>query len=258
MIRRLEAIVRMAGQMMLEGQDARVHHKEGHFNFVTDMDLRIQEMLRRELTQLISGSAFFAEEQENRSLGNGPTWVVDPIDGTVNFMRGLGCSAVSVALLEGRTPMAGLIYNPFSNELYVAQKGLGSRLNGQPIRVSEHGFERALVSFGSSPYEPALARKGLSAALQMLLQAGDLRRSGSAAMDLASVACGRTDCFFEMVLSPWDYAAGALLVTEAGGIFSQPLSAALDFGRPACILASNPACHEPALAIVREADRETP
>lgn len=249
----LEAIVRQAGSMMLEEQESTIHQKEGHFNFVTDMDLRIQEFLRGRLTALVPGSQFFAEEQENQQLTDSPTWIVDPIDGTVNYMRGRHCSAVSVALLEGKAPKVAIIFNPFSDEMFSAQKGKGCQLNGQPVRVSDSSFDRALVTFGTSPYVPALARQGMQAACRMLLDAGDLRRSGSAALDLAWVACGRTECFFEMVLSPWDYAAGALLVQEAGGVFDQPLAQAMDYGKPACILASNQPCHGPARAIVQAA-----
>lgn len=253
MLSKLEAVVLKAGEMMLQDGDAAVHRKEGHFNYVTDMDLKIQEYLRDALSKLVPGSQFFSEEQENRLLADAPTWIVDPIDGTINYVRGRGCSAVSVALLRDKAPAAAAIYNPFTKEMFTAEKGRGCFLNGVRVTVSDRGFERALVTFGTSPYVPALARQGMRAACQMLLDAGDLRRTGSAALDLAWVACGRCECFFEMELSPWDYAAGALLVQEAGGVFSQPLNEAIDYGRPACVVASNPLCFERARKIVEAA-----
>lgn len=255
MLNKLEAVVRQAGDMMLTDMDTAVHQKEGHFNYVTDMDLKIQEFLRKALPSVVPDSQFFSEEQENRQLSDVPTWIVDPIDGTINFMRGRGCSAVSVALLKDKTPILAAVYNPFTKEMFTAEKGKGCHLNGEQVSVSDRGFEKALVTFGTSPYVPALARQGMQAAYQMLLKAGDLRRSGSAALDLAWVACGRCECFFEMELSPWDYAAGALLVTEAGGIFSQPLNDSVDFGKPACILVSNPLCFEAAKQIVQSAGK---
>ena len=120
-----------------------------------------------------------------------------------------------------------------------------------PIQVSQQPFDRAMVGFGTSPYRADLARRSMDVACRFLLEAGDLRRTGSAALDLADVACGRSDVFFELTLSPWDYAAGALLVTEAGGQFGMPLQQTLDFGAPACILAASPVCYPRAAEILR-------
>ncbi len=253
MLQQLKEIMVGAGRLMTSVQDAAVHRKEGHFNFVTDMDVKVQEYLRERLLALLPGSVLFAEEQENQQLDDRPTWVVDPIDGTVNYMRGRRCSSVSVALLEERQPTLAAVYDPYSNELFTAQAGKGCWCNDQPVHVSDVPFERALVTFGTSPYEPHLARQGMQAACAMLLAAGDLRRSGSAAIDLAWVACGRSEVFFEMVLAPWDYAAGALLVQEAGGQTLQPLSDRFDYGQSACILAGNPPCLEASLPIILKA-----
>lgn len=252
MLKQFKEIMISAGRLMTNVQDAAVHRKEGHFNFVTDMDLKVQEYLRGQLLSLLPGSTLFAEEQENQQLSDQPTWVVDPIDGTVNYMRGRRCSSVSVALLKNRKPQLAAVYDPYSGELFTAQAGAGCQCNDMPVHVSDMPFERALVTFGTSPYEPDLAKQGMQAAYALLLAAGDLRRSGSAAIDLAWVACGRSELFFEMMLAPWDYAAGALLVQEAGGHILQPLNDAFDFGQSACILASNPHCLDGALSIIRQ------
>ena len=250
---KLETIVRGAARIMLDNEKAPVHQKAGHSNFVTDADLMVQEYLREKLQAYLPGSGFFSEEMDNAGLTDVPTWVVDPIDGTFNFIRGRKYSAVSIALLSDREPILGVVFDPYSNELFRAEKGHGATLNGHPIRPSEITFDKALVNFGTSPYQPDMARRGMQAALDFLTRAGDLRRSGSAALELCEVAAGRADVFFEMVLSPWDYAAGALIVKESGAHFAMPLEDREDFSRTACVLACNRHCLDTSLEIIRAA-----
>lgn len=249
----LETIVRGASRIMLEHENAAFHQKEGRNNFVTDADIMVQDYLREKLAAWMPDSVFFAEEQENGMLTDAPTWVVDPIDGTFNFMRGRKCSCISVALLKNREPVLGIVYNPYQDELFRAEKGLGALMNGHPIRVSQTPLQDALVNFGTSPYHPQLAEMGFRAARAFLAEANDIRRMGSAALELCEVACGRTDIFFEMRLSPWDYAAGSLIVKEAGGKISMPLRTKEDYGVPNCILASNALCMERARYILQSA-----
>lgn len=248
---KLLSIVREAGDTMRAFHAPRAQAKGGHYNFVTEADVAVQSLLEKRLTALLPTSRFYAEEQENSPLTGEPTWVVDPIDGTVNFMRRRALSAVSVALLADGEPVLGVVHNPYADEMFTAVRGQGAFLNGQSIRASDVPFERALVGFGTSPYNSGLAERSLRAACEFLLEAGDLRRSGSAAIDLADVACGRLDIMFELELSPWDVAAGALLVTEAGGVFGMPWQDAVRFGAPACVLAANPLCYERAAEIIK-------
>ncbi len=252
MLEELQRLVREAGKLLLKGGDAAIHDKQGHFNFVTDRDVEVQAFLKEGLLSLLPGSRFFAEEQENGILDDQPTWIVDPIDGTVNFTRGRAFSAVSVALAERLKPVLAVIYNPYSGELFSARLGQGAQLNGRAIHVSNLPLERALITFGTSPYNPQLSGVSLQAALALLRQAGDLRRTGSAALDLAWLACGRTDFFFELSLSPWDFAAGALLVREAGGLIGTP-EGELQFSAHSAIVAGSPACYEQGLGILKRA-----
>ncbi len=219
MLNQIVSLAREAGRMMLQCRDAAVHQKEGHFNYVTDTDVAVQRFLQKELLSLLPGSRFIGEEQENETLTGAPTFVVDPIDGTMNFTRHRSASAVSIALLKDKQPVTGVVYNPYADEMFTAEKGKGAYLNGRGISVSKTAFDQALVSFGTSPYDADLMQRTIAAASRFLQRAGDLRRSGSAAIDLCDVACGRTDALFELRLRPWDVAAGALLVTEAGGVF---------------------------------------
>lgn len=252
MIKKVQALARQAGQMMLSYRDAAIHQKEGHFNFVTDADVAVQQFLKSELLSLLPGSRFFAEEQENEPLTDAPTFIVDPIDGTLNYMRHRSASAVSIALSEGRQPVLGVVYNPYADEMFSAEIGKGAFLNGRLITVSQAAFANAMVSIGTSPYNSDLAKRTMKAALRFLLEAGDLRRTGSAALDLCDVACGRADVFFELSLNPWDVAAGALLVTEAGGAFVSLGHEKAFFEGPCGILASNPQCLETASRILKE------
>lgn len=232
------------------GQPSAVHAKGGRSNYVTNTDLEIQEYLRARLLALVPGSLFFSEEQENDPLSDGLTWVVDPLDGTMNYLRQRRCSFVSIALMEHKKPIVAGILNPYSNETFYAQTGKGAWLDDQPVRVSEVPLSDALVSIGTSPYRRCLAELGLEVAGRFLSQAADLRRTGSAAADLTDIACGRSDVFFELSLAPWDYAAGALLVTEAGGAIEMPCDPQIDFGKTTCVLASNRACRDEALRIM--------
>ena len=252
MLERIVSAAREAGRMMLKYRNAAIHRKEGHFNDVTDTDVKVQQFLQKELLSLLPGSRFFAEEQENDPLTDAPTFVVDPIDGTLNFMRHRNASAVSIGLLEKKQPVMGVIYNPYADELFSAEAGKGAFLNGRRVYASQTPFDQAMVSIGTSPYDAGLAKRTMSAATQFLLRGGDLRRSGSAAIDLCDVACGRSDIFFELRLRPWDVAAGSLLVTEAGGVFRSLGHDAPYYDGASGMLACNALCERPAMEILVE------
>lgn len=239
----IEAIARQAGQIILSRAVSRIEQKEGHANFVTSVDCAVQDYLAGALSRLLPGSAFIGEEKDNDALGDGPTWIIDPVDGTTNLIHDYRHSAVSIALLERRKPVIGVVYQPYTDELFAAERGKGAYCNGERIHVSTHSMDTALIAFGTSPYNEELAEKSMAIALAYLRRAADIRRSGSAAIDLANVACGRTDAFFELLLKPWDFAAGALLVAEAGGHFTMPLRAdGVTFASPQAVLAVSDAC----------------
>lgn len=245
MFNTIREIVMEAGELMLSMSDAVVHQKAGHANFVTDADTAVQSFLTHKLHAMLPQAVFFAEEQENNQIGEEYTFIIDPIDGTTNFFRHHQCSAISVALMLHKEPLYGVIYNPYNKELYYAQKGKGAFLNGTPIHVSETDFPRGLVNMGTSPYYPELSDKTFRAARRLQRSCADLRRSGSAALDLCSVAAGRTDMFYEYLLSPWDYAAGSLIITEAGGKCGAFDGAGFSYEYPIPFMAANVKCFEP-------------
>jgi len=245
-------IAREAGRIILGFGEFRVEEKEGHANFVTTVDCAVQDYLSGALSELLPGSCFIGEEQENDALTDAPTWVIDPVDGTCNLIHNYRQSAVSIALLVSKQPVLGAVYQPYTDELFFAIKGRGATLNGEKISVSSHPFSRALTCFGTSPYHPALAERSMKLALGFLLHTADIRRSGSAALDLAYVASGRQEIYFEMTLKPWDFAAGALLVTEAGGRLLMPFeNGEIRFDCSRGILAANALCIDEALKLIQ-------
>ena len=239
----LKRIARDAGSLFTSRRLWEVDRKEGHANFVTNIDREVEDFLQSRLLRLVPGSVMIGEEQENEALSDAPTWIVDPVDGTTNLIHGCRFSAVSIALCTERKPRAALIWQPYTGEMFYAEKGRGASLNDRPIHTAETPFPEALVAFGTAPYYTDLAADTMRLAAAFLHACADLRRSGSAALDLAYLACGRHDVFFELSLKPWDYAAGTLLVQEAGGVVDMPLEPnGICFGKTAALFAAGPAC----------------
>jgi myo-inositol-1(or 4)-monophosphatase len=195
---------------------------KGPRNFVTAADHRAEAIVQEELAKARPDYGFLGEEGGAR-LGADKThrWIVDPLDGTTNFLHGIPHFAVSIALERNGTIVAALTYNPANDELFIAERGKGAFLNDRRIRVaSRQRLAEAIVACGLPHYgrgDLALARREIAAAQQHF---AGLRRFGAATLDLAWVAAGRFDAFWERDLSPWDVAAGMLLVREAGGFVS--------------------------------------
>jgi myo-inositol-1(or 4)-monophosphatase len=195
---------------------------KGRNDFVTEVDRQAEQEIIATIRRSYPNHGFLAEESGTTRAGAGGdefVWIIDPLDGTTNFLHGFPQFAVSIALqFRGRVEHA-LVYDPMRQELFTASRGTGAQLDGRRIRVSKsRGLEGALIGTGF-PYRANA--KWLDEYLAMLkavaLATAGARRPGSASLDLAYVAAGRTDAFWELGLSPWDTAAGVLLVTEAGG-----------------------------------------
>jgi myo-inositol-1(or 4)-monophosphatase len=195
---------------------------KGPANFVSLADKRAEEMLYSDLAKARPGYGFIGEEGGMREGADSThTWIVDPLDGTTNFLHGIPQFAIAIALAREGTVIAGVIYNPANDELYIAERGKGAFLNDQRLRVagrrelSECVIACGLPHIGRGDHELALREM---AALQNKI--AGFRRFGAAALDMAFVAAGRLDGFWERNLSPWDIAAGQIVVREAGGIVS--------------------------------------
>lgn len=192
---------------------------KGAADYVTKVDVGVQNFLQRELAARYPEIGFIGEEQKRiRTSPEKSYWILDPIDGTTNLIHHYGMSAVSLGLYENGSMTFGAVYNPFHKELFTAVAGQGAYLNGKKIGVSStEKMADALVAYGSSPYEKERAHELFGIFERIFCASADFRRSGSAALDLCYVACGRQDAYIEQNLKPWDYAAGALVLQEAGG-----------------------------------------
>ena len=254
----IEAAMREAGHMMLAVPDEvrnNPESKEGSSNFVTAYDVKVQEFLKSRLGELYPDAHFFAEEdgESRRQLESGYTFIIDPIDGTTNFMCGYNTSAVSVALLLDGQPIFGGILDPYRDEFFSAVKGQGAFCNGKPIRVSNRPTARGIVGIGAAPYnKDTLAPSMISMTGELFLKFADFRRSGSAALDICHVACGRLDAFCEPRLSPWDFAAGLVILGEAGGLASNFAGDALELTAPSSCVFGSSVSHGTAQEICRK------
>ena len=209
---------RSAGQLMLDARHIIAEAKTDARNVVTAYDRKVQEMLIAALCAALPGAHFFCEESDHPdSLNAEYVFVIDPIDGTMNFVRGLHHSCISVACLHEGAVTAAAIYNPYMDEMFTALAGQGARLNGRPITCAADDLAHSVVCFGTSPYYHELTETTFALIRCMYDHSLDIRREGAAALDLCTVAAGRAGLFFEAKLSLWDFAAGYLIVTEAGG-----------------------------------------
>lgn len=196
----------------------RILRKSTHRDLVTAADLASERTILEAIRARYPDHAIHAEEEGRSGREGAPIWIIDPLDGTMNFVHGLAAFAVSIALYENGVPRVGVVHLPKLGETFAARSGGGATLGGRPIRVAPtEQLSEALVATGF-PYERGNPERDNAALFTHLYpQVRDLRRWGAAAMDLAYVACGRFDAFWELSLKPYDVAAGALLVAEAGG-----------------------------------------
>lgn len=195
--------------------------EKDRLDYASEVDGLAEAEIVKELRRAQPDYAILGEEGGHQKGQRGPsryTWVIDPLDGTSNYLHGIPHWCVSIALCEGPEPLHAVIFDPLRNELFTASRGSGAQLNGRKIRVSERKeLAGCLLATGFPPRERVRTRAQLECVAQLMQDAEDIRRAGSAALDLAYVACGRFDGYFEAGVKAWDIAAGVLLVREAGG-----------------------------------------
>jgi len=224
LIRNIEIAARETGEFIrneADNFDIGLSETKGLNNFVSYVDKKAEEMLVEKLKPLIAQSGFLAEEGTSTGEGERYCWVIDPLDGTTNFLHGVHPFSISIALMEENEVIAGLVHEPGYNETFIAWRGGGTWLNGKQVYVSEPAHLNDCILATGFPYKDFSALDQYLKCLEFFIKnTHGVRRMGSAAIDLAYVACGRFDIFFEYGLNPWDVAAGTLLIREAGGCVS--------------------------------------
>lgn len=237
--------VRKAGALLTDQSAVRNIWAKSETDFVTNVDVTVQETLKAQLASLAPEIQFMGEEQDNSRLDwHRPCWILDPVDGTTNLIHSFRHSAVSLALSEAGQILFGVVYNPYSGECFTARRGQGAFCNGSPIRVSgADRLEDSLLCAGTVPGRRELADKAFCQMRNLYNVCQDIRRTGCASLDLCWVACGRLDGYVELFLQPWDYAAGLLIVNEAGGRITAPDGSPLSLCQGGPLLASNGKLH---------------
>lgn len=262
-----ERVARLAGRLVVDERPERVavaSTKSSPTDIVTIMDTASEALLRNEIHAARPDDSILGEEGGTAPGTSGLTWVLDPIDGTVNYLYGIPAYAISVAVVAGdpldpagHEVLAGCVHHPLSQETWTATRGGGAHLDGRPIQVNTGvPLDRALVATGFG-YDAERRRHAARVVAELLPQVRDIRRIGSAALDLAALACGRLDAYYERGLGAWDLAAGGLIAREAGarvgGLGDAPAG-------PELVVAAGPGLYEQlqALLLPLRPDRDGP
>jgi myo-inositol-1(or 4)-monophosphatase len=245
---------REAGAILLEGY-GRIHSPErkGRVDLVTEFDRRSEALLLSRVHERYPNHQILAEESGEHEASGPVRWLIDPLDGTTNYAHNYPFFAVSIGAEAPDGLVAGVVYDPVRDEMFAAARGQGATLNGKPIRVtSAASLDDALLVTGFSYAIRETPEPTFSLFRNFLLRAQGVRRDGSAALNLCYLACGRFDGFWEADLSPWDMAAGVMIVREAGGLVTDWDGGTFELDARR-ILATNGSLHEPMRAVIAEA-----
>lgn len=223
MLNKIINAVKSAGEIYKSAdKNFEINEKTSNVNLVTEYDKKIQEFLFDELSKIVPNAKFLAEEGENnKQLTDGYCFIIDPIDGTTNFIKGFQHSAISVGLAKDGELIIGVVLDPDLNNLFYAEKGKGAYLNNEKIHVGNCDISNSLIMFGTCPYEHELAHKTFELTEKVFYKCLEVRRGGSAALDICYVASGKADLYYELIIRPWDWAGATLILKEAGGICSK-------------------------------------
>ena len=231
-------IVKSAASLMTT-DSFKISQKEGFSNIVTSSDIAVQDFLCDKLSHLLPGSGFLCEEEDLWDSSKDFTWIIDPIDGTSNYSRGIDQCAICVGLKRDSEIIAGVVYIPSTNEMYSAEKNRGTTLNGRPVHVSTRNFQDSIMCTALSVYHKEYADICSQIITDTFRQCNDIRRFGACAPELCYLAAGRCELYFEYLLSVWDFSAASLIVTEAGGLITDLQGNKLSYEKHSGILAAN-------------------
>ncbi len=230
----------------------RIAYKGTPTNLVTEMDARAEELIVDRLLAAFPDDGILAEERGAQAGRSGRRWIIDPLDGTTNYAHGLPVYAVAIGLVVERRVELGVVYDPSRDELYVGERGHGATVNDRSLAVSATAtLDRSLLATGFPSDIRETRDTNLREYAAFALRCRGVRRMGSATLDLAWLAAGRFDAFWELSLGPWDVAASSLFIEEAGGRITDLTGGPLDLDAPA-VVASNGRIHEAVLAVLAE------
>ena len=237
-IEQLIGIVKDASKLMV-ADGFEIEQKGGYENIVTTSDLAVQNYLHEKLSAIMPQSGFLCEEKDINDSQHEYTWIIDPIDGTANYSRGIDQCAICVGLKHGNEMVMGVVYVPRTSELFHAEKGKGAYLNGKRIGVSGREFGNGVLCTALPVYHKEYTEVCSKIIVDAFGKCNDIRRFGACAPELCYLAMGRCELYFEYLLSPWDYAAASLIVTEAGGIITSADGSPLRLTEPTGVIAAN-------------------
>ncbi len=245
LLNKLIDIVIEASSLMLT-DDFQITEKEGVANIVTSSDIAVQEFLRVRLKELLPDCGFLCEEEDRHDLAHEYIWIVDPIDGTANYARGIRECGICVGLRHNSQMELAVVYLPRTDELFTAERGKGAFVHhpqsGKPskqLQVSKRPFADGIMCTALSLYHKEHAKVCHDIIFDAYMQCNDVRRFGSAASELCYLALGHYELYFEYMLSPWDFAAASLILEEAGGVLCNLQGRPLDHTKPSGVLAAN-------------------
>lgn len=251
---KIEKIVRQAGAYIRDAhvQREQIDRKSGARDLVTSYDVAVQQQLFSELAQWFPTAGFFGEEEGSTRPDTPDCFIIDPIDGTTNFTVNYRHSCISLAYARNGETQFSAVYDPYLDELFQAELGAGAYLNGVRLKVEDKPLSDSVYIVGASPYAPELSQTTFELLRLLYQNALDFRRSGSAALDLCYVAASRAGCYYELQLSPWDFAAGTLIGREAGAVVTRADGADIALFEKQSVLAGAPTAHEDFLQLTRD------
>ncbi len=240
-----EEAARIGGEILRQWANKFTAREKSPANLVTEADLASEQAIFEFIHGSYPDHRFLGEEGLNRNEGNAPVrWIIDPLDGTSNYVHGFPYYAVSIGVEESGRLVAGAVYDPSRDEMFAAAEGHGATLNGRPISVSSQSELADALCMASLPVKTTREDPAVQAFLRVLEAAQHVQRTGSAALNLASVAAGRVEAFWSTSLMPWDMAAGVLLVQEAGGRVTKTRGGVFQVDQPDVLVSNGGLLHD--------------
>lgn len=250
----IRSLVREAGQLIINADPfEEVHAKQGTANYVTRYDSMVQKFLVERLSALLPSAAFVGEEDgySAHRIQNGYTFIIDPIDGTTNFICDFLCSGICVGLSLNNEMLMGFVYNPFRDELFSALRGHGAYLNDKKLTAPDRALKDGVVCVDIAPYNPELREKAFANAKAISYHCMDIRNIGSAALSICYVAAGRSVAYLSPKLCVWDYAAASLIAEEAGALVTLADGSTPAFSTGVPIIAGVPKAHQEVCSLLQ-------